>query len=122
MNQKRKHSIGGSLIWLALARLGTYAGWRMGQRVRIAVKNQRLTRGKRIVILGAGFGGRKAALELARQLPDPADGEILLVDQEPYLLFTPMLAEAAGGELDDDHIVSPVTQLPKRIQPNPIRW
>ncbi len=106
---------GGDLLMLAAALTGTYLAWRFAQDVQIKLRNERLRRGKRIVILGAGFGGREVALELARQLPDPHDGEIILVDQEPFLLFTPMLTEAAGGELDADHIVSSVTRLPKRI-------
>jgi NADH:quinone reductase (non-electrogenic) len=105
----------GSLLMFATAAAGSYLAWRFARDVQIRMRNSRLQRGKRIVILGAGFGGREVALELAKQLPDARDGEIVLVDQEPFLLFTPMLTEAAGGELDADHIVSPVTGLPKRI-------
>ncbi len=103
------------LLMLAAGLTGTYVAWRFARDVQIKLRNERLQRGKRIIILGAGFGGREVALELARQLPDPQDGEIILVDQEPFLLFTPMLTEAAGGELDADHIVSSVTRLPNRI-------
>jgi NADH:ubiquinone reductase (H+-translocating) len=114
-NDKAKRSLGASLVYLGLSALGGYLAWNFVRRVRTETQNQSLARGKKIMILGAGFGGRQVALELARQLPNDEDGEILLVDQEPYLLFTPMLAEAAGGELDADHIVSPATHLPKRI-------
>ncbi len=110
-----KESKRGSLLMFAATLAGSYLVWRFARDVQTKVRNQRLQRGKRIVILGAGFGGREVALELAKQLPDPQDGEILLVDQEPFLLFTPMLTEAAGGELDPDHIVSSVTGLPQRI-------
>ncbi len=112
-SRKRRNHV--SLLMFAAGLTGSYLAWRLAQDVRIKVRNQRLQRGKRIVILGAGFGGREVALELAKQLPDPQDGEIILIDQEPFLLFTPMLTEAAGGELDADHIVSSVTRLPKRI-------
>ncbi len=105
-----------SLFMLAATVAGSYLAWRFARGVQTRVRNTRLRRGRRIVILGAGFGGREVAVELAKQLPDPQDGEIILVDQEPFLLFTPMLTEAAGGELDADHIVSSVTRLPKRIQ------
>ncbi len=110
-----KESKRGSLLMFAVTAAGSYLAWRFARNVKTKMRNQRLERGKRIVILGAGFGGREVALELAKQLPDPQDTEIVLVDQEPFLLFTPMLTEAAGGELDPDHIVSPVTGLPKRI-------
>lgn len=108
---RRKQNL---LMWAA-ALTTSYLAWRFARQVKTKVRNQGLQRGKRIVILGAGFGGREVALELAQQLPDPQDGKIILVDQEPFLLFTPMLTEAAGGELDPDHIVSPITALPKRI-------
>jgi NADH dehydrogenase len=112
----KRRNQSGSLFMVAAAVAGSYLAWRFAREVMINVRNQRLQRGKTIVVLGAGFGGREVALELARQLPDPKDGEIILVDQEPFLLFTPMLTEAAGGELDADHIVSPVSGLPRRIQ------
>lgn len=104
-NGERKRSAGANLALLGLGVIGGYAAWRFTQKTRIEIRNQHLQRGRKIVILGAGFGGRHAALELARQLPQEQDGEIILVDQEPFLLFTPMLTEAAGGEdfLIDDH-------------------
>ncbi|MDQ6676929.1 MAG: FAD-dependent oxidoreductase, partial [Acidobacteriota bacterium] len=92
-----------------------YAGWRVLKQAGIARENGSLARGKKIVILGAGFGGVNAARELARLLPGSGNGEIILVDQHPFLLFTPMLSEAAGGELDPRHIVSSVQKLPHRI-------
>ena len=59
------------------------------------------------------------AEELARWLPangtNAATTEIILVDENPYLLFTPMLTEAAGGVVDARHIVSPVRVLPAGI-------
>ena len=75
-------------------------------------------RGKRLVILGGGFAGRYVAAELARQLPATNGGataEITLVDENSYLLFTPMLTEAAGGMVDPRHIVSPARELPAHV-------
>lgn len=106
-----------------MARLSAYtigvlavcALWRLAQRTRIELRNQHLQRGRKVVILGAGFAGRHAAMELAAQLPRPEDGDITLIDQNSFLLFTPMLTEAAGGEVDTHHIVSSARQLPQRI-------
>jgi len=39
-----------------------------------------------------------------------------LIDEDRYLLFTPMLTEVAGGEVEARHIVHPLHQLSKRIQ------
>jgi NADH dehydrogenase len=103
------------VIW-GLGLAGVYALWRGTERNRLQVANMTIPRGRKIVILGAGFGGTNVALELAKLLPEPDDGEIIIVDEDPFLLFTPMLTEAAGGELDTHHIVSPAIHLPRRIR------
>ena len=90
-------------------------------RTRCLARQQRRAaagRGKRIVILGGGFAGRNVATEFARQLSGTgtdAPAEIILVDENPYLLFTPMLTEAVGGMVDTRHIVSPVRELPPGV-------
>jgi NADH dehydrogenase len=68
-----------------------------------------------IVILGAGFAGLQVARELARLLPREEDGRITLVDQNNFMLFTPMLTEVAGGEVPADHVVSAVRRLSPRV-------
>jgi NADH dehydrogenase FAD-containing subunit len=42
---------------------------------------------KKIVIVGAGFGGLAAALELEKQVGHREDVSIALIDKEPYHLF-----------------------------------
>jgi NADH dehydrogenase len=69
-----------------------------------------------IVILGAGFAGVQCARELARRLPSHQDGRITLVDRHNYLLFTPMLTEVAGGQVDTRHIVAAIRRLSRRIR------
>src|SRR5579863_7421128 len=65
----------------------------------------------RIVILGGGFGGVAAALELERTLR-PGEGEVTLVSRENFTLFTPMLPEVASGGLGLRDVSTPVrTQL-----------
>ncbi len=79
-------------------------------------RNAGVARGKRIVVVGAGLGGGAVAQELARLLPDPANGSITLIDEDNFLLFTPMLTEAAGGELEVRHVAVPLRGLSDRIQ------
>ena len=65
-------------------------------------------------MLGGGFGGVYAALELERRLGDDPDVEITLVSRDNFFLFTPMLHEVAASDLDFTHIVSPVRRLLRR--------
>ena len=60
----------------------------------------------RIVILGGGFGGMKAAEYLEEELG--ASVSISLVSDTNALLFTPMLAEVAGSSLEPSHISVPL--------------
>ncbi|MGH2389655.1 MAG: NAD(P)/FAD-dependent oxidoreductase [Chloroflexota bacterium] len=68
-----------------------------------------------IVILGGGFAGIGAARELARLLGKEEDGRITLVDQHPYQIFTPMLTEVVGGQIEAGHAVSAIHRLSPRI-------
>ncbi len=63
---------------------------------------------KRVVILGAGFGGVAAAQRLEQLLRNEKRVEVTLVSRSNYLLFTPMLAEVASGALAARHISAPV--------------
>lgn len=71
---------------------------------------------KRIIILGGGFAGTYAALELERTLAKDSEIEVLLVNKENYFLFTPMLHEVAASDLDPTNIVSPIHSLLRRVQ------
>lgn len=69
----------------------------------------------RIVILGGGFGGLATAMELERALAHRDDLEVLLVNEENYFLFTPMLHEVAASDLDLTTIVNPLRKLLRRV-------
>jgi len=49
----------------------------------------------RVLILGGGFGGIYAALELEKVLARHEDLEVTLVTRDNFFLFTPMLHEVA---------------------------
>lgn len=74
------------------------------------------TKQKHIVILGGGFGGVYAALELDKTLARDPDIRITLINRENFFLFTPMLHEVAASDLDITHIVNPVRKLFRRIE------
>lgn len=56
---------------------------------------------KRIIILGAGFGGLRTALRLSK-LFSKKDVEIILVDRNSYQTYTPALYEVATAYRDGD--------------------
>lgn len=79
----------------------------LGARLRSESGGER----KRIVILGAGFGGINAAHNLLHKIPADSGWTITLVDRRNYFLFTPLLYHAATGLVDPSHILFPVRTL-----------
>jgi NADH dehydrogenase len=71
---------------------------------------------QRVIVLGGGFGGVYAAMQLERALADRPDIEILLVSRENFFSFTPMLHEVAASDVDLTHIVNPVRKLLRRAR------
>ena len=67
----------------------------------------------RVLILGGGFGGFYTALGLERLLPRGRHA-VTLVSNENYLLYTPLLPEAAAGALEPRHIVVPLRTALRR--------
>ncbi|WP_432069290.1 NAD(P)/FAD-dependent oxidoreductase [Streptomyces sp. AA1529] len=66
----------------------------------------------RIVIVGAGFAGYRAARTLSRTLRDEA--EIVLVNPNDYFLYLPLLPEVASGVLEPRRVsVSLAGTLPR---------
>lgn len=61
--------------------------------------------GKRIIIVGGGFGGLFTALGLS------GVGEVVLISQEDHFLFTPLLYEYLSGEVEAWHIAPRYREL-----------
>lgn len=60
----------------------------------------------RILIVGGGFAGTSAARAFEKSnRRDPAD--VLLIDRQNFMVFTPMLPEVASGSIETRHIVQP---------------
>jgi NADH:ubiquinone reductase (H+-translocating) len=67
----------------------------------------------RVVILGAGFAGSYVARLLGR---GHFEGEVTLVDPHNFMLYTPLLPEAASGTVEPRHVVVPVRVMCPRAR------
>ena len=63
-------------------------------------------RRKRIVIVGAGFGGLWAATRLGR-----ADADVTVIDRHNYHLFQPLLYQVATAALSPADIAAPIRSI-----------
>lgn len=68
---------------------------------------------KKIVILGAGFGGLYALKSVYKYVKNWRDHDILIIDKNNYFVFTPLLHEVATGGIDPADIVFPIRDLAK---------
>lgn len=69
----------------------------------------------RIVILGGGFGGVAAGLEISRHLPN--DTTLIVIDKNPFHTFTPALYEVASREEPMKNIAIPYSEIfPKNVE------
>ena len=64
---------------------------------------------RNIVIVGGGFAGTTLARSLERMLP--AGHRVMLVSEESYTTFNPMLAEVVGAAVFPEHVVAPIRQM-----------
>src|SRR5574338_1567161 len=64
---------------------------------------------RNIVIVGGGFAGTTLAQALERRLPPP--WRVVLMSQESYTTFNPMLAEVVGASVFPEHVIAPIRQM-----------
>jgi len=104
----------GALLLGVGAAAGAAARWAVAERrsrtARELVEDQ-IEPSRRIVVLGAGFGGLYAAMQMADAFWDDSTTEVLLVDRQNYHLFTPMLTLVAGSAVDPRSVAFPVRRL-----------
>jgi NADH:ubiquinone reductase (H+-translocating) len=66
---------------------------------------------KRIVVIGAGFGGLQATVELEKLCRRAPDVEILLISDQNYFMFTPLLPQIVSSYINPRHIVQAVRDI-----------
>ena len=69
---------------------------------------------KTIVIVGGGFAGTTLARTLDGRLPPGY--ELMLISEESYTTFNPMLAEALGASIFPEQAVAPIRQMLTRTR------
>lgn len=69
---------------------------------------------KTIVVAGAGFAGTALVKALEKCLP--SDCQILLISEESYTTFNPMLAEVVGAGVFPEHVIAPVREMLTRAR------
>lgn len=67
---------------------------------------------KRVIIVGAGFGGLNAAKKLAQE----SSLDIFILDRNNYHLFQPLLYQVAMAGLSPGEIASPIRTILSRFQ------
>ncbi|MEA2639430.1 MAG: hypothetical protein QOF51_824 [Chloroflexota bacterium] len=83
---------------------------RRGRTARSIVERDTEPR-RRVLVLGAGFGGLYAGIRVADAYWDDPDTEVMLIDRNNYHLFTPMLTLVAGSAVEPRHVAFPVRRL-----------
>jgi NADH dehydrogenase len=78
-------------------------------RDRSAVARAPATRRPTVVVVGAGFGGLRAARALRK-----APVDVVLVDRHNYHLFQPLLYQVATAGLEPEEIARPVRAILRR--------
>lgn len=68
----------------------------------------------KIIILGAGYAGIRAAKECGVKLGQNSCTEILIIDKNPYHTLMTELHEVAGGRIDPDALRIPLDEIFKK--------
>ena len=68
------------------------------------------------MILGGGFAGVECARKLESEFGDDSEIELVMVSEDNFLLFTPMLPQVASGMIETRHIVMPIRTICKKTK------
>jgi len=66
---------------------------------------------KRVVVLGGGFGGLEAMVELERRFRRDPSVDLLLVSEHNFFLFTPLLPQIVSSYIEARHIVQSLRDI-----------
>ncbi len=66
---------------------------------------------RKVIVLGAGYGGIEAALTLYKKKRKTDDLEITVIDKNPYHTLLTELHEVAGNRIDDEGVLVPLRDI-----------
>lgn len=66
---------------------------------------------KRVAVLGSGFAGMQAVVELERLFRRAPEYEVLLISDQNFVLFTPLLPQIASSQIDPRHIAQAIRDV-----------
>ncbi len=69
---------------------------------------------KNIVVIGGGFAGTQLVQRLERKLSD--DWQVVLISEENYTTFNPMLAEVVGASVLPSHVIAPIRRMLRKTR------
>jgi len=69
-----------------------------------------------VVVLGGGFAGVYAALQLEKKFARESNVEVTLISEDNFMLFTPMLPEIPSSSIEAKHIVSPLRAFFRKVK------
>ncbi len=68
------------------------------------------------MILGGGFAGVECARQLESEFGNDPEIELVMISEDNFLLFTPMLPQVASGMIETRHIVMPIRTICKKTK------
>jgi len=69
---------------------------------------------KNVIVVGGGFAGTQLVKRLERKLPD--NWRVILISEENYLTFNPMLAEVVGATVLPSHVIAPIRRMVRKTR------
>jgi NADH dehydrogenase len=88
-----------------------WEGWGGLSRQEVTLHRKLHVGGRKVLILGSGFGGTYTLRHLVPSLNRNENVEITMVSDENFFLFSPLLHEVAMGGIESRHIAYPIRRL-----------
>jgi len=69
---------------------------------------------RNVVVIGGGFAGTQLVKKLENKLS--SDWQVVLISEENYTTFNPMLAEVVGASVLPSHVIAPIRRMLRRTR------